>query len=311
MSRAAPDTQESARIRSALGDRFVAARRINRGYANNRRWVVTLADGRTAFVKHADDARTATWLRREFEVYQHVPDGVRPDVLGWFDDGELPVLVLDDLSECVWPPPWTAARIEALFETLGRIAEQEPPPHTPDAAAAILTPETCASRLRHASAVTGWTFVAQDAVPLLSLGLCTRAWLDRALPILIRAADPRLLDGTALLHSDVRSDNLCFRDGATVLVDWNHTSVGNAEIDVAFLLPSLHLEGGPAPQEVAAHVTPGMAAHVAGYFAGRAGLPAPPTAPLVRHIQRRQLEVALPWAAALLHLPPPDGAAVS
>jgi hypothetical protein len=92
-------------------------------------------------------------------------------------------------------------------------------------------------------------------------------------------------------------------------VDWNHTSVGNPEIDVAFFLPSLHLEGGPPPRDVAPHVTPGMAAHVAGYFASRAGLPAPPTAPLVRDIQRRQLEVALPWAAALLDLPPPDGAA--
>lgn len=136
-----------------------------------------------------------------------------------------------------------------------------------------------------------------------------RAWLDRALPTLIDAADPRLLDGTALLHTDVRSDNLCFRDGATVLVDWNHTSVGNPEIDVASWLPSLHLEGGPAPHEVAPHATPGIAAHVAGYSASRAGLPAPPRAPLVRHIQRRQLEVALPWAAALLDLPPPDGAA--
>ncbi len=299
MSRAAPDPQESARIRCALGERFVAARRVNRGYANNRRWVVTLTDGCTVFVKHADDARTATWLRREFEVYQHVRGDFRPDVLGWFDDGELPVLVLDDLSECVWPPPWTRARVDAVLEVLSRIAVHEVPPHTPDAAAAILTPES------------GWAFVAQDVVPLLSLGLCTRAWLDRALPTLIGAADPRLLDGTALLHTDVRSDNLCFRDGATVLVDWNHTSVGNAEIDVAFLLPSLHLEGGPPPHEVAPHVTPGLAAHVAGYFAARAGLPAPTTAPLVRDIQRRQLEVALPWAAALLDLPPPDGAAVS
>jgi hypothetical protein len=99
-----------------------------------------------------------------------------------------------------------------------------PPPNTPCVGAAIITPATCASRLRYASAVTGWALVARDVVPLLSLGLCSRAWLDRALPTLIDAANPRLLDGTALLHTDVRSDNLCFRDGATVLVDWNHTS---------------------------------------------------------------------------------------
>ena len=299
MSLAKPDPQESARIRSAIGERFVDATRINRGYANNRRWVVTLTDGRTVFVKHADDAMTADWLRREFEVYQHVRGDFHPEALGWFDDGELPVLALEDLSACSWPPPWSAARVEALFETLGRVAVHAPPPHTPAVGATIITPET------------GWAFVAQDPVPFMSLGLCKPAWLDRVLPTLIGAADPRLLDGTALLHTDVRSDNLCFRDGATVLVDWNHTSVGNAEIDIAFLLPSLHLEGGPAPHEVAPSMTPGMAAHVAGYFAGRAGLPAPPTAPLVRDIQRRQLEVALPWAAALLELPPPDGAALS
>jgi Phosphotransferase enzyme family len=293
----APDPQESARIRSAIGERFVRATKINRGYANNRRWVVTFTDGRTAFVKHADDARTAAWLRREFEVYQHLRGNFRPDVLGWFDDGELPVLVLENLADCRWPPPWTPARIEAVFEALDRVAKHELPPHTPPARSAILTPDT------------GWSIVAENAVPLLSLGLCTRAWLDRALPTLISAAAPGLLDGVALLHTDVRSDNLCFRGGATVLVDWNQTSAGNPEIDVAFLLPSLHLEGGPPPQQVAPQMAPGLAAHVAGYFAGHAGRPAPPTAPLVRDIQRRQLEVALPWAANLLDLPPLDGAA--
>jgi hypothetical protein len=296
MSLVAPDPEESARIRSAIGSRFVGATRINRGYANNRRWIVTVADGRRVFVKHADDAMTARWLRREFEVYQHLRGDFHPKVLGWFDDGELPVLALEDLSGCRWPPPWTAERIETLFETLACIAGHEPPPHTPAVGAAIITPES------------GWASVAEDAVPFLSLGLCTRAWLDRALPAFIEAADPRWLDGTALLHTDVRSDNLCFRDGATVLVDWNHTSIGNAEIDVAFFLPSLRLEDGPPPHLIAPQMTPGVAAHVAGYFASRAGLPAPLTAPLVRDMQRRQLEVALPWAAALLDLSPPDGA---
>jgi Phosphotransferase enzyme family len=297
MPLAEPDPHESARIRSAVGEGFVAATRINRGYANNRRWVVTLAGGRTVFVKHADDAATAAWLRREFEVYQHVHGDFHPEVLGWFDDGELPVLVLEDLGGCVWPPPWTRSRIDAVLETLSRLAGRAPPPNTPAVGTATITPGS------------GWPFVAQDPVPLLSLGLCSRAWLDRALPILLEAADRRLLAGTALLHTDVRSDNLCFRDGATVLVDWNHTSVGNAQIDVAFFLPSLRLEGGPPPRQVAPDVTPGVAAHVAGFFASRAGLPAPPTAPLVRDIQRRQFEVALPWAAALLDMPPPDGAA--
>jgi hypothetical protein len=89
-------------------------------------------------------------------------------------------------------------------------------------------------------------------------------------------------------------------------VDWNFAAVGNAEFDVAFWLPSLRAEGGPAPKEVAGGIDPGVVALVAGFFASGAGLPVIPAAPRVRHIQRVQLEVALPWAAAVLGLPAPD-----
>jgi len=51
--------------------------------------------------------------------------------------------------------------------------------------------------------------------------------------------------------------------------------------------------------------TQGLAALVAGYFAGHAGLPPPATAPRVREFQLRQAEVALPWAARELGLPQP------
>jgi hypothetical protein len=44
---------------------------------------------------------------------------------------------------------------------------------------------------------------------------------------------------------------------------------------------------------------------VAGFFAARAGLPAPEGAPTVREFQLRQLEVALPWAARELGQAPP------
>ena len=45
---------------------------------------------------------------------------------------------------------------------------------------------------------------------------------------------------------------------------------------------------------------------LAGFFAARAGLPAPPGAPTVREFQRAQAAVALPWAAQELGLPPPS-----
>jgi SAM-dependent methyltransferase len=90
-----------------------------------------------------------------------------------------------------------------------------------------------------------------------------------------------------------------------VLVDWNCAVRGNGALDVAFLAPSLRLEGGPLPEET----LPGgaaLAAVVSGFFACRAGRPVIPEAPRARWIQLRQLRIALPWAARVLGLPAPD-----
>jgi hypothetical protein len=84
--------------------------------------------------------------------------------------------------------------------------------------------------------------------------------------------------------------------------------VGNPLVDIAFWLPSLALEGGPDPEAVvgARAGVAELSAFVAGYFACRAGLPPPPTAPRVRPLQLGQLRVALPWAARTLGLPVPE-----
>jgi aminoglycoside phosphotransferase (APT) family kinase protein len=92
----------------------------------------------------------------------------------------------------------------------------------------------------------------------------------------------------------VRSDNLCFREGRAVLVDWNWASLANPETDVAAWLPSLRVEGGPPPWEVLSGAG-ALAAWVAGVWAAVVGLPPPATAPNVRDLQRRQLAVALDW----------------
>ena len=92
----------------------------------------------------------------------------------------------------------------------------------------------------------------------------------------------------------MRSDNLCFRDGRAVLVDWNWTSLANAAVDIAGFAPSLHVEGGPPPWEVLPEAG-ALAALVAGVWAAVAGLPPPETAPFVREVQRKQLAVALDW----------------
>jgi thiamine kinase-like enzyme len=130
--------------------------------------------------------------------------------------------------------------------------------------------------------------------------------LNAAVATLLAAQDQAPLAGDALVHSDVRSDNICTSGDRALLVDWNWARRGNPRYDIATWLPSLHAEGGPAPEEI----LPGaaeFAALLSGYFASRAGLPQIPHAPRVREVQRRQLMVALPWAVRALGLRPLDG----
>jgi len=87
-----------------------------------------------------------------------------------------------------------------------------------------------------------------------------------------------------------------------VLVDWNLACIGKGLFDAVAWAPSLRFEGGPEPWELVPD-SEGLAALVAGYWAARVGMQPPATAPKVREVQRRQLEVTLPWVARELGLP--------
>jgi hypothetical protein len=227
------------RVAAALGADVVDSQPAPGGYTHAERWVVGMADGRSAFVKAAVDEETAAWLRAEHRIYANVDGSFLPGLLAWIDDEEHPVLVLDDLSEAVWPPPWTGKQVSRVLETLREVAATAPPPGL----------DSLASLRDY---LTGWPVVAEDPSPFISLGLCSEDWLKRALPELIAAESAFVLAGDELVHFDVRSDNICFADERTLLVDWNGAVVGNPVIDVAAWLPSLHAEGGPAPEELAA-----------------------------------------------------------
>ncbi|HVM16279.1 MAG TPA: hypothetical protein VM290_01685 [Gaiellaceae bacterium] len=255
----------------------------------NVRYTVRLDDGRRVFVKSATSELLAGWLRREHEVYAHLRGSFLPQLVAFDDDAAEPLLVLEDLSDADWAPRWTEERVAAVRAALAEVAATAPPPGT------------LPVRESHPGLFGRWAQVEDDPEPFLSTGIRSRAWLERALPRLAAAADAAPVDGGALLHLDVRSDNLCFRDGRALLVDWNLCCLGAPDLDVAAWLPSLAVEGGPEPWEV----LPGAgayAAFLAGVWAAAVGLPPPPTAPTVRALQRRQLEVALAWCERELGL---------
>ena len=289
-----PDPADVERITRALGWRPTTYRpaALDRGTSSTAaRWVVGGGPPSrpTAFVKIGATPRTATWTRIEAANYAVLSGAFLPTVLGFDDDGERPALALEDLSDAVWPPPWTDRLVAGVVEAFAAIHATPPP-----------------DRLERAtfSGEPNWPIVAADPRPFLGVGLCSDDWLRGALPTLLAAAAAAPLEGEALVHLDVRSDNLCVRDGRTIVIDWNHATIANADLDLAFWLPSLAAEGGPRPEAILPDA-PALAAWVAGYFCATAGLPFLPDAPHVRALQRMQAATALPWAARELGLPPP------
>ena len=289
-------TFPGADVAAAVGSAAVAFEPVSGGGygTNTAKWRVELADGRRAFVKLALDDAAVDWLRAEHRVYAHVRQPFLPALLGWHDAGGRTLLVLEDLAHAHWPPPWSRAQVDAVLAALDAVHAAEPPPGLP-----LL--EDARERL------DGWPQVTDDPGPLLATGLCSASWLEAALPVLAHASATAELAGTSLVHLDVRSDNLCLEGDRVVLVDWNLACVGDPLLDVVAWLPSLRHEGGPEPWELVPD-SRGLAALIAGFFASRAGLPPPATAPTVRAFQRRQAEIALPWAARELDLDPRLGA---
>ena len=265
------------------------------GYTPARRWVVTLDDGRTVFAKVATDEVTASWLRDEHVVYSVLRGAsFMPGYVGFSDDGDNPVLVLEDLSVAYWPPPWSTPRIDSVLAALREMWSTPPPEWTARAD----------DDAREISG--GWDERGSPRELERSLGLCSAEWWSAHRDALRETANSARFDGDALLHFDVRSDNVCFRpDGGAVFVDWNLTAVGNPQIDVVFWLPSLAAEGGPAPEVVLPDAQAGLVSTCASFFCARAARPLIPTAPRVREVQLVQARTALPWAARAIGLPPP------
>lgn len=281
----------SERLEGVTGKKILSLNAVKRGYTAAHRLIVEFSDGTSVFVKAASDALTAQWLRDEYRVYRAIDADFMARLIAWDDDGAIPLMVLENLGSAIWPDDWSRGSLERVMKTLESVRSCSAPDDLPKL-------ESMRDEL------TSWRHVAKDPEAFLSLGLCSLEWLEQALPVLIEAERDAVLDGKELVHLDIRSDNICFVGDRVVLVDWNWARIGNSKLDIVFWLPSVALEGGPPPQQLI-DGEPHLVALVAGYFACRAGMSPPHPGSTVRELQRRQLEIALPWAADVLQLPLP------
>jgi hypothetical protein len=276
------------RIERLAGARVESHRRVEGGYTPALRLLCETAGGRL-FAKVGTTRGTCESLRREIHVYNNLSGDFMPRLLAAEDDESEPILVIEDLSSHYWPPPWDGRQIELTLKQIDAL-------HGTRAAL-----ETYAQV--HRAIGAGWREVAGDPRPFLALGVADAGWLEAALPTLIQFEESCPTTGESLTHFDLRSDNICIREGRAVFVDWNGACLSNPRLDLGFWLPSLAYESGVEPERILPDA-PEVAARVSGYFAARAGLPEISDAPRVRTVQRRQLATALPWVVRALGLPP-------
>jgi hypothetical protein len=132
-------------------------------------------------------------------------------------------------------------------------------------------------------------------------------WILRHLSDLVglEIAAESAADGSTLLHTDIRADNVLLTPAKVFFVDWPWASRGAAWIDLLFMLPSVAMQRGPKPWEIfdrhplargirEDRVTAAVGA-LTGFFVWQSRQPSPPGLPTVRAFQRDQGVPALEW----------------
>jgi len=298
-----PWVETPARVRrwveDCTGSAVVSARDLVGGFSPGPCAVVTLADGRSVFVKAVGselNPNAPDMHRREARVVAELPRSPRwPELLGSYDEEGWVALVYEVVAGTMPGHPWTEPALDQVIEGLASLHE-------------ALTPcpvdglETISTQFRWA--FVGWHSLAGMATPPASLDEWTRRNLVRlaeAEAVGVTAVD----EGNTLVHGDIRSDNLLLTESSLVVVDWPHAAKGAAVFDVLAWAASVTLEGGPAPEELLGRyrlkggldsdATTAVIAALAGFFTYHGTLPVLPGLPTLRAFQEAQGAVARSW----------------
>ena len=264
------------------------------------------ADGRRRFVKAVSaeaNPHSPSMHRREAEVLRGLDaliaagDLPVPRLHGVFEAGPWIALVLDDVDGRQPAVPWNRTELVQVLAAIDKLAE-------------VLTPSpvsTASLAEQFRDDFAGWRTLG--AAPDLSR---LDSWSAGHLHELAELEEswPDLLAGDTLVHADLRADNVLLAGDQVLFVDWPSACTGATFVDVAFMAPSVTMQGGPSPAEVVAMTRSGRAASrdavlaavcaVAGYLTERSLRPPPPGLPTVRAFQAAQGEIARRWLADLL-----------
>ena len=280
------------RVEAAVGKRSAAWDRPDTGLSPAHRFVVTFEDGRRVFAKAATTEKTAALLRNERFALAYA-EGLGPEVIAWVDDAEFPLLLTEALDGH-WPAShggvdWRPGDIERVLEALERLRRMPAPEG--------LAPMAAVEPI-------DWERIVASVAGSRLERIASPGWFERNAPALAAAASSLDRSGSAFVHGDMRSDNLCLMPDGPRFVDWSSAHVGSPVADLALFLPASHLEGGPLPFEVFPEGGQWAAAQAGATLVFALDEAAPDW---LRRIARWLSAINLDWAVASLGLEPRDG----
>ena len=292
------------------GAEVIAETGTTSGFSPGFASVLELGDGREVFVKAVSaeqNPQSPELARREVAVAAALPDDVPAPRLLWsHDDGDWVLLGFQAVHGRSPVLPWRPDDLVRVLAALDRLAGTVPvQPHTLQPVTATL-----------ADQLTGWRSLAGQSEEYLhgaaAAGGELGSWVLAHLDALVELENgwSEAAAGDALVHGDLRADNVILDTEECWLVDWPHAALGAPWLDLVLMLPSVAMQGVGDPgaifrsQRVSEAVDDdrlrAVLAALSGYFTHGALQPAPPGIPNLRPFQGAQAVRTIAWLRTLL-----------
>lgn len=306
-------------VEQALGAPVARSARIWGGYSPAPTFRLALADGRRAFFKATygeSNEFSKNALNREAEVYRELSALLQPWMAQYyasFTHEDWHGLLLEDLGPKS-VPPWTPSAARGVAHALADFHLATLGHALPDWLRRPQTSLVTENWPRVVAESENFQHIARWAGEQASEAI---RWLQTFSPrVEALMQQPALSqEPYALLHGDLRSDNLRFGRGQLYLFDWPSITVGRPEWDYVVFAQTVTVEGGPAPERLMAWyaerfpvdeaIVDGAIAWWFAFFADKAWREEIPGLPRVRTFQRQQLGTLALWAARRWSLPTP------
>jgi aminoglycoside phosphotransferase (APT) family kinase protein len=278
-----------------LGARVVEAVTQPSGFSPGLAARMRLEDGRRAFLKAVSEKAnpdTPDIHRREARILAALPPNAPiPRLLWSYDEMGWVALCLEDIDGRHPHEPWTDHDMDAVIACVEKMSRDLTP-------SPIELEDTVPAFF--SQTINGWRIALDRGETRLDPW--ARRNLDRLAELEKRAPD--VVEGDALVHCDIRADNLMIAGDRVYVLDWPWARIGAAWIDLVAMAPSVTMQGGPQPEQflsrldlqaVRSDAIDAVVASLAGYFVVRALEPPPRGIPTVRAFQAAQGGVALAW----------------